>query len=327
MFDPKFAHLLVMKWVCMTVIAVINRKGGSGKSTMATHLATWLAREGAAVMLGDVDRQHSTRTWLQRRDPQLPAIAPWAMDQSNVLKVPPGATHVVLDTPGGLHGFELAKVVMAAHAIVIPVCNSIFDRKSASACIAELEALPRLASGRCKLAVVGMRIDARTPAALTLRDWTQALGVPFLGVLRETQYYVRSLDSSQTLFDRHSAATQPELEQWEPILQWLQPVAHLPPLATAGMPAATKIAPPARDSAPERSAALPPRSNALGERIATSRAASLMPAQESMVHGSRLSVPAANQPAEHGASDTVSATRAGVRAARGLGAPGFLLRQ
>lgn len=307
----------------MPVIAVINRKGGSGKSTMATHLATWLAREGAAVMLGDVDRQQSTRTWLKRRDPQLPTIAPWAMDQRNVLKVPAGVTHVVLDTPGGLHGFELAKVVMAAHAIVIPVCNSIFDRESASACIVELMALPRLATGRCKLAVVGMRIDARTHAAQTLRDWAQSLGVPFLGVLRETQYYVRSLDSGQTLFDLRSAVTKPDLEQWEPILQWLQPMAQFAP---AGVPVAMETAPTSWESASLRTTTLPARSDALDERIPTSRVASLMPAQESMVHGSRLSVFSANQPVEHGTSDAVSATRAG-RELRGMGAPGFLLRQ
>ena len=86
----------------MPVIAVINRKGGSGKSTLATHLAAWLSQQGRAVMLGDVDRQQSTRAWLKRRDTALPAIVPWALDQKNVLKVPAGVTHVVLDTPGGI---------------------------------------------------------------------------------------------------------------------------------------------------------------------------------------------------------------------------------
>ena len=85
----------------MPVIAVINRKGGSGKSTLATHLAAWMARQGATVMLGDVDRQQSTRAWLKRREPPLPSIVPWTIDQKNVLKVPAGVTHVVLDTPGG----------------------------------------------------------------------------------------------------------------------------------------------------------------------------------------------------------------------------------
>ena len=117
----------------MPVIAVINRKGGSGKSTLATHLSAWLARQGKAVMLGDVDRQQCARAWLKRRDANLPAIAAWAIDQRNILKVPAGVTHVVLDTPGGMQGFELAKVVMSTDAIIMPVCSSLFDRESASA--------------------------------------------------------------------------------------------------------------------------------------------------------------------------------------------------
>ncbi len=284
----------------MPVIAVINRKGGSGKSTMATHLAAWLARQGAAVMLGDVDRQQSTRTWLKRRSPTLPAIAPWTIDQKNVLKVPVGVTHVVLDTPGGIHGFELAKVVMAAHAILVPVCHSVFDRESAAACIAELMALPRLASGRCKLGVVGMRIDARTRAAQNLQEWAQELNLPFLGVLRETQTYVRSLDSGQTIFDQRSTAVQADLAQWEPILQWLQPVTQFPP-TPAPVAAATPSQPaigiwePALPS-PVEPVPVMARSLAGSDRLPTSRAPSLMPAQESLVHGSRLSVFSQNSP-------------------------------
>lgn len=275
----------------MPVIAVINRKGGSGKSTMSTHLAAWLARQGVAVMLGDVDRQQSTRTWLKRRSTELPAIAPWTIDQKNVLKVPVGVTHVVLDTPGGLHGFELAKVVMAAHAILIPVCNSVFDRESAAACIAELMALPRLASGRCKLGVVGMRIDARTRAADTLREWAESLNQPFLGVLRETQTYVRSLDSGQTIFDMRSTTVQADLDQWGPILQWLQPVTQLPKAARAESPTDAMDAQPTVWEVPPNSAVPTPGVQGVSsERIHSPRAPSLMPAQESLVHGSRLSV-------------------------------------
>nr|WP_326529179.1 ParA family protein [Rhodoferax sp.] len=242
----------------MPVIAVVNRKGGSGKSTLATHLAAWLAAQGMAVMLGDVDRQQSTRAWLRRRSPTLPAIVPWAMDEKNVLKAPPGVTHVVLDTPGGMRGFELAKVVMSADAIIIPVCNSMFDRESASACVAELMALPRVASGRCRIGLVGMRIDARTRAAEVLREWAKALHVPFLGVLRETQLYVRSLENGQTVFDLPVSVNGADQQQWEPILEWLQVFARAPlPLRT-------------------------------GMGIGSARAASLMPAQEVLVHGSRL---------------------------------------
>jgi chromosome partitioning protein len=307
----------------MPVIAVINRKGGSGKSTMATHLAAWLARQGAAVMLGDVDRQQSTRAWLKRRDPRLPAIAPWTIDQRNVLKVPSGVTHVVLDTPGGLHGFELAKVIMGAHAVVIPVCNSIFDRESASACIAELMALPRLATGRCKLGVVGMRVDARTHAAQTLREWADALHVPFLGVLRETQAYVRSLDSGQTIFDLRGAGTKPDLAQWEPILAWLQRVTQLLPHAMVATPTPGDLRPDQGNVAWPAATSHSP--GPPGERIQSPRPASLMPAQESLVHGSRLSVFSPSPPMAHSAANTLPLTRPG-REVHKLDAPNFLLR-
>lgn len=259
----------------MSVIAVINRKGGSGKSTLATHLAAWLARQGLSVMLGDIDRQQSARTWLKRRDPALPGILPWALDQKGVLRPPSGVTHVVLDTPGGMHGFELAKVVMSADAVIIPVCNSFFDRESAASCHAELMTLPRVASGRCKLGVVGMRIDARTHSAQILRDWAVALQVPFLGVLRETQVYVRSLESGLTVFDLTSTANHVDLEQWEPILEWLRPIAKLAVVAVRTDPLST----------PVDLAQLPST-----ERINIARAACLMPAQEALTQGDLLSI-------------------------------------
>ena len=263
----------------MPVIAVVNRKGGSGKSTLATHLAAWLSRQGVAVMLGDVDRQQSTRTWLKRRNAALPSIMPWAIDQKNVLKAPAGITHVVLDTPGGIHGFELAKVVMSADVVIMPVCHSMFDRESAASCVAELSAMPRVASGRCKLGIVGMRIDARTRAGQALEEWAQALQVPFLGVLRETQWYVKCLENGQTIFDLSATASAGDLPQWQPILNWLRPLVGLSaPLLT---PAAEPIA------AVQKST---------DTRISAPRAASLMPAQESMVHGDRLTVIAAARP-------------------------------
>jgi chromosome partitioning protein len=204
----------------MPVIAVVNRKGGSGKSTLAAHLAAWCAHSGNAVMLGDVDRQQSTRSWLRRRGEDLPTIAPWAVDQ-NILRVPTGMTHVVLDTPGGMHGFDLARMVMFADVILMPVCSSSFDRESAAACHAELMTLPRVASGRCKLACIGMRIDSRTNSAQVMQDWAVNLNMPFLGVLRESQLYVQCLERGMTLFDLPEQNADIDLQQWQPILDWL----------------------------------------------------------------------------------------------------------
>jgi chromosome partitioning protein len=245
----------------MPVIAVVNRKGGSGKSTFAAHVAAWCARRGHSVMLGDVDRQQSSRGWLRRRPATLPAIAPWNLDNKNMLRVPTGITHAVLDTPGGLHGFELARIVMFADAIILPVCPSLFDRESAAQCHAELMTLPRVAHGRCRLATVGMRIDGRTKAGEVLRDWSAGLGLHFLGTLRETQLYVRTLEKGLTIFDLPPQHAAIDLAQWQPILDWLQPVLEPPQAANDPVPG-----------------------------INGARPAHLKPPQEAMVPGSRLSV-------------------------------------
>jgi chromosome partitioning protein len=212
----------------MPVIAIVNRKGGSGKSTLATHLAACYANRGSAVMLGDVDRQQSTQSWLRLRGLQsltgVAAIVGWAVDPKRILRPPAGVSLVVLDTPGGLRGFDLARVVAFADVILMPVCNSVFDRESAADCHAELMALPRVASGRCKIAAVGMRIDGRTKAADALATWARGLKLPFIGVLREAQVYVRCVEQGLTLFDLPVEQAQVDLGQWQPIVDWLEPV-------------------------------------------------------------------------------------------------------
>jgi chromosome partitioning protein len=209
----------------MPVVAVVNRKGGSGKSTLATHLAGYCANAGLRVMLGDVDRQQSTLAWLRRRAklslPRSVPIVGWAVDPRSVLRPPTGVTHVVLDTPGGLRGLDLARMVMHADAILMPMCNSAFDRESAAECHAELMALPRLASGRCKVAAVGMRLDARTEADAQLKQWAARHQIEYIGALRESQGYVRCIDRGLTLFDLPAPKAQTDLAQWEPIIEWL----------------------------------------------------------------------------------------------------------
>ena len=220
-------------------------------------------------MLGDVDRQQSTRSWLRRRAETLPAIAAWTVDQ-NILRVPTGVTHVILDTPGGMHGFDLARMVMFADAILMPVCSSSFDRESAAACHAELMALPRVATGRCKLASIGMRIDPRTRATQELKEWSANLGMPFLGALRDTQLYVQCLERGMTIFDLPAPRAAIDLQQWRPILDWLGTQLTSTPAGAA--PAAASRPAPTRPPMPRPEAQTPaPKSPVLAQRMPVAR--------------------------------------------------------
>ena len=88
----------------MPVVVVANPKGGVGKTTVATNIAGLFAGEGHQVMLGDADRQQSSRLWLRLRPAEAPAISSWDVGEGRIAKPPKGTTHVVLDTPAGLHG-------------------------------------------------------------------------------------------------------------------------------------------------------------------------------------------------------------------------------
>jgi chromosome partitioning protein len=208
----------------MAVVAVVNRKGGSGKSTVAAHIAAWCARQGHTVMLADSDPQQSSRSWLRRRDPKLPTISPLTLDTRSTLRVPAGFDHVVLDTPGGLRGFDMARILMFADAVVMPVCHSLFDRESAAGCLAELKKLPRVAGGRCQVGTVGMRIDERNTAAGALTEWSLSLGMPCLGELRATPLYGECLEQGLTLFDVPPEQVEDDLAQWDRLLNWLTPL-------------------------------------------------------------------------------------------------------
>jgi chromosome partitioning protein len=202
----------------MPVIVVANPKGGVGKSTIATNLAGALARAGKSVMLGDVDRQQSARQWLALRPPVLPPIAGWDVVADDIVRPPKGITHVVLDTPAGLHGKRLDDALRIADHVLVPLQPSLFDIQASHAFVRELKAHKR--SDKVKLAVVGMRVKDGTIATDQLRQFLDGLGVPVLGMLRDTQLYVQLAARGATLWDIAPSRAERDLAQWQPVLEW-----------------------------------------------------------------------------------------------------------
>ena len=208
----------------MAVIAVVNRKGGSGKSTLSTHIACYLAQRGLDVMLGDVDRQQSSRLWLNLRPATHPTIHGWTIDERNFARPPAGVKHVVLDTPGGFQGLGLMKVAMYADAILIPSTPSLFDREAAADCLKELRTLPRVALGKCRVASIGMRIDRRTKNAALVADWAATQDLHHLGTIKEAQAYARCLEQGMSMFDFPKEKVESYLEEWQPLIFWLEEI-------------------------------------------------------------------------------------------------------
>ncbi len=204
----------------MPVIVVANPKGGVGKSTLSTNLAGYLARQGRAVMLGDVDRQQSTRGWLDLRPPGLPSIRTWQVQHGDVVRPPEGTTHAVLDTPAGLHGKRLDEVMKLADRVLVPLQPSLFDIRATHEFLRQLQVHRR--SDKVRLALVGMRVREGTIAADQLRTFLGKLGLPVLGYLRDTQNYVHLAARGLTLWDVAPGRVERDLEQWQPIIHWAE---------------------------------------------------------------------------------------------------------
>ena len=204
----------------MPVIVVANPKGGVGKSTLATNIAGCLAAAGHAVMLGDVDRQQSARQWLALRPPQSPAISGWDVAGNDIVKPPKGTTHVVLDTPAGLHGKRLDAVMRIADRILIPLQPSLFDIQATHAFVLALREHRR--AGEVQLGLVGMRVREHTRANEQLHHYLSTVPVPVVGWLRDTQNYVQLAPRGLTLWDVAPSRVERDLEQWAPLVAWVQ---------------------------------------------------------------------------------------------------------
>ncbi len=202
----------------MPVIVVANPKGGVGKSTLSTNIAGYFASQGHAVMLGDADRQQSTRLWLGLRPPAARPIQSWDV-QDGVAKPPKGITHVVLDTPGGLHGGMLKDVMKVADKVIVPLQPSVFDIFATRAFLDQLAQSSK--AQRVQVGVVGMRVDARTIAADKLQEFVTNLGLPVLGYLRDTQNYIHLAARGLTLWDVAPSRVEKDLEQWRSLCAFL----------------------------------------------------------------------------------------------------------
>jgi chromosome partitioning protein len=203
----------------MPVVVVANPKGGVGKSTMATNIAGYFASRGHAVMLGDADRQQSSRLWLGLRPPGARPIATWDVGQENVARPPKGTTHVVLDTPAGMHGKLAREVLKLADKVIVPLQPSVFDIFATRSFLDEMAEHAK--ASKLQVGIVGMRVDERTIAADKLHEFVDSLGLPVLGYLRQTQNYIQLAARGLTLFDVAPGRVERDLAQWKNLCAWL----------------------------------------------------------------------------------------------------------
>lgn len=210
-------------------IVVLNTKGGSGKTTVATNLAAYYAWSGRRVALMDLDAQGSSMRWLKLRPAEAAPIHGIAgyerrmnVTRAFALRSPPGTELVVVDTPAALPVTQFAETVRDANVIVVPVLPSEIDIHAASRCIADLLLVGKVHRSERRLVIVANRARRYTKAFQSLMSFLQSLRIPVAAVLRDSQAYIRSAETGLGLHEMRGALLQEDLVTWTPFIEWLE---------------------------------------------------------------------------------------------------------
>ena len=206
----------------MRHIMVLNAKGGCGKSTLATNIASYFASEGAAVALADYDPQRSSLDWLDRRPEYRPAIAGVAAFEDGMRHVPRSADVVVCDAPARSHGKELTDLVRHAETIVVPVLPSTIDMQATTNFLEELRNVGKIGRKQAKFGLVANRVRDNTLIFDDLDEYLTKARAPYIAALREAQNYVRAYTRGLGIFELPEYLAWPDWDEWEPLTAWLR---------------------------------------------------------------------------------------------------------
>lgn len=207
----------------MTMISVLvaNAKGGCGKTTISTNLATAFANAGLKTALADSDRQQSCLAWLKRRPSDAAEIKglDWRKSEE---KPPKGTERLVIDTGAGLRSAKVQEILKHANLIVMPVLPSIFDERATRSFLKKVDALKPIRRGKKPIAIVGNRLRARTRAESELDEFLAGLGHEMAARLRDRTLYQDVARRGLGIFDLTPARRAGAVDDWLPLIRLIE---------------------------------------------------------------------------------------------------------
>ena len=220
----------------MRKIVILNPKGGSGKTTIATNLAAYYAIAGHRVALMDYDPQASSTRWAAARPPARPKVEVVKAFERNQrmtrtwqLHSVADATHLIVDTRAGTARDGLEDIARDADAVLVPVLPSEIDIHAASRCIGDLLLCAKIKPRDGRIGVVANRVKKNTRVYHALVRFLKSLDIPFLTSLRDVQAYVRAAGSGESIFELPAYRVRPDLASWKPVIDWLNRDHHVAP--------------------------------------------------------------------------------------------------
>ncbi|MCU7815670.1 MAG: AAA family ATPase [Candidatus Thiodiazotropha sp. (ex Lucinoma kastoroae)] len=207
----------------MRTIMLMNAKGGCGKTTIATNLATWYADEGKQVALVDFDPQRSTLDWLEARQdyegiPDIQGIDAVA----GPVRSANGTDLMIMDAPAGTHGKTINKMLLRVDTLILPVLASPIDMRACNRFLSELLDSGRVSKHQTRIGIVANRTKEHTRIYHDLESYLGHLKIPFITHLRESQNYIRSAEKGLALFELAPTQVYKDVVLWDPLFKWLK---------------------------------------------------------------------------------------------------------
>ena len=211
-------------------ILITNAKGGCGKTTITTNIASHYAQQGLNVRLFDHDNQGSSIAWNNRRPDSLNRIhvvdasknVDHRMTRSWQLRVPLDTDIAVIDSPAGIEVSELTTLFQQNDAVLIPVVPSPIDIHATAHFIKELLTTGKARKRMVRLAVVANRVRKHTIMYRSLERFLFSLNIPFVSSLSDTQLYSRAFELGVGVQELRSSRSRIDREQWAPIMRWIE---------------------------------------------------------------------------------------------------------
>jgi len=204
-------------------ILCLNAKGGCGKTTLATNLATWYADDGRKVALADHDPQKSALDWLGARGDYdgVPTIE--GLDgTADKARATRGTDMLVVDAPAGTHGPDLTALLRRTDTLLVPVLPSAIDMRAVARFLEELINSGRVARGQTRIALVENRVRENSRIFHVLEDFLKRYEVPVLTHLRESVNYLRSAETGLGIFELAPSTVAQDVVLWDPIIEWIE---------------------------------------------------------------------------------------------------------